>query len=424
MHNFSLLPADVFLVTTKNIFTDYDQKIMLNLYQPIIGTNATNLYFTLQTFLNNEEKTHYYIMVNMKLNLEEIIEARTKLEGIGLLKTYIGNDNNVNKVIYELYSPLSSYEFISSPILNTLLLNTLGKKDYDEIVNRFKINTIDLTTYKEITMPFSKVFHISTIDVSDNIDTSIEQKIKNNINIKADINLNSIISLIPDDLLNKKSITKELVNLINNLAFVYNLDDLAMSEIIINSIDDTKHIDKEKLRINCTNYFNFNNEGKVTNAIYKKQPENLQNKKSDTSKKSKIIYTFENVSPYDFLASKYENGKPSKSDLKILDYLSAELGMMPGVINVLVDYILRTNNNKLTKAYVDAVASQWMKSHIVTVSDAILFAKNEYNKQKSIKKINKSEAPKWVNEDVKSEIASIEEQNQMSKMLKELVGEK
>ena len=424
MHNSSILPADTFLVTTKNIFTDYDQKIMLNLYQPIIGTTATNLYFTLQTFLNNAEKTHYYIMVNMRLNLEEIIDARTKLEGIGLLKTYISNDSNLNKVIYELYSPLSVYEFVSSPLLNTLLLNNLGKKDYDEIINRFKINSIDLSSYTEITKSFSNVFHISTIDVNDNIDTSFEQKIKNNINVKADINLNNILSLIPDDLLNKKSITNEQINLINNLSFVYNLDDLAISEIIINSIDNKKHIDKELLRVNCTNYFNFNNEGKISKAIYNKQPENLQNKNGDTTKQSKIIYTFENVSPYDFLASKYENGKPSKSDLKILDYLSAELGMMPGVINVLIDYILRTNNNKLSKAYVDAVASQWMKSHIVNVKDAIAFAKNEYNKQKSIKKTNKSEAPKWINEDVKSEIASIEEQNEMSKMLKELVGEK
>ena len=423
---YNILPADTFTVCSKGVFTDYDQKIVTMLYQPIIGSLATSLYLSLLTYLNkNNENTHYTLMISMKLNLDTILEARRKLEGIGLLKTYFCSKNNIRNFVYELYNPLSATEFVESPLLNTLLYNNVGKKDYEKLVNDFKIKLVDLKEYKEITMPFSKIFKLENFDISNNLEINTSQKIKNEINVKADIDLDSVLELIPDDLLNKKSITKTLINFINNVAYVYNLDNESLKEIIINSTDISHKIDKELFRKNSQNYYEFNNNGKVTNIVYKKQPDNLKSKNLDVSNKSKLIYSLETVSPYDFLASKYPSGIPSKNDLKIVEYLLIDLKMQPGVVNVLIDYILKTNDNKLTKNFVDAVASQWMKSKIENVKDALDLAKKEYNnKQKIRNKVKKEENPNWFNKKVESSIATKEEQEEMSKMIKELVGEK
>ena len=95
----SVLPADTYIVVNRTIFNDNDRRILTMLYQPIIGSVAVNLYLTLWSFLDkNEVKslewTHHHLMINMGLSLDVIIEAREKLEGIGLVKTYFKKDNN------------------------------------------------------------------------------------------------------------------------------------------------------------------------------------------------------------------------------------------------------------------------------------------------------------------------------------------
>lgn len=423
--NSNLLPADTFVVINKNVFTEHDQKIIMMLYQPIIGSIATNVYFTLITYINkNEETNHYHLMMNMKLNLDNIVEARKKLEGLGLLKTYLSSDKNIKKFVYEIYNPLSAYDFMASPLLSTLLINNIGKTAYNDLVNEFKLKTIDLSNYTDISEPFTKIFKLKNIEVNNNLEVSLEKNVKNEISIKANIDLKGIFELIPDDLLNKKTITNDTINLINNIAYVYNLDNTAIRELIINSTDISHKLSKNLFKQNAHNYYTFNNNGKITNIIYQKQEEDSQSKNLDFSNKSKLIYSFENVSPYDFLSSKYEKGIPTKSDLKILEYLLVELNMKPGVVNVLIDYILRTHDNKLSKAYVDAVASQWLKSHIETTKDALELAKKEYKNIQKASKSKKHETPKWVNQNINSEVASKEEQEEMSKMIKELVSEK
>ena len=54
--------------------------------------------------------------------------------------------------------------------------------------------------------------------------------------------------------------------------------------------------------------------------------------------------------------------------------------------NVLVDYVLRINNNKLTKNFITAIASQWKRSNIEKVEDAMNIAHQEHNKAEVTKK--------------------------------------
>ena len=43
----SVLPADTFIVVNKTILCDNDRKLLTLLYQPIIGSQAISLYYTL-----------------------------------------------------------------------------------------------------------------------------------------------------------------------------------------------------------------------------------------------------------------------------------------------------------------------------------------------------------------------------------------
>lgn len=419
----NILPADIYILNSKTLFTDLDRKLITMLYQPIIGSIATSLYFTFwsQIEITSKENTHYNLMVNMSLGLDSIKQAMKKLEAIGLLKTYF-KDGDIKTFVYEVYAPLSAYDFMTSPILNTILLNTIGKTEYEKVVSYFKNSDFSLDGFKEVTHSFNSVFKISKENNLTNLEENIQRSSTNKLNIELDYDIKSVLSLIPDEALNKKSITRETLNLIKNLSFVYNLTEECLKQIIMNSIDVSHRIDTEILKRNAQNYYEFNNSGKLPGIVYKNTPDALKSKVDSETNKSKMIYTFDNTSPYDFLASKYKDGKPTKTELKLIEYLLTELKFTPGVVNVLVDYVLRTNDNKLTKGYVEVVAGQWKRQGIKTVIEAVELAKKEYKNKAKTKKVTKT-SPEWLNKKIESRIATKEEEEQMAKMLKELVGE-
>jgi len=420
----NVLPADTYVVLNKTVLNDQDRKLLTMLYQPIIGSTAISLYFSFWSYLDKLELmsiecTHYHLMTSMRIKLEEIIEAREKLEAIGLLRSYIKKDN-INNLVYELYSPVSAYEFLNNPILSISLYNNIGKVEYEKIKEYFKIPKISLKEYTDISCSFSDVFESVDLNLYDNMIEDLKRTNVNKLSIISKLDLNNTLSLIPEEMFNIRSLTRETKDLIYKLSFIYNLDDHYMSELIRNSLNEKQQIDKSILRSNCRNFYQFEHSGKLPSLIYKNQPEYLRKSNGDTSNKSKIIYQFETTSPYEFLVNKHNGSKPTKNEFAILEYLLIDMNLKPGVVNVLIDYVLKINNNKLIKAFIDIIAEQWSRSKIETVEDAMAIAEKEYKarkniKQKQTKKIE--EKPVWFNKEFKPEKASDDELKEIQNIL-------
>ena len=422
----TILPADTFIVVNKTVLHNSDRKILNLLYQPLVGNTAISLYFTLWSYLDkyeliSHEWAHNHILNNMMITVNEFDDARVKLEALSLMKTYV-KKGNINNYVYELYSPLSVSAFINKPILSTALYNNIGKVEYEKIISYFSLPKLNLREYEDITSKFSDIFAWSSEPVSNNIIHDLKKSRYRTLEILTDIDINVILSLIPEDLLNAKSITKEVKELIYKVSYIYNYDNQGMVELIRNSVDVNHRIDKKLLMENASKFYSFENMGKLPSLIYKNQPEYLRKNLKDNSNRSKMIYMFETTSPYDFIHSKYKTGNPSNNDLKIIAYLMIDLDLKPGVVNVLLDYVLKINNNKLTKSYVETIASQWKKSNLETVEDAMNFAENEYKKRKGIKKEvikeTKKITPKWLDQAIEEEMASEEDIKALEERLK------
>ena len=151
----SLLPADNYQVINKSIITDQDKLVLSMLYLPIIGPLAITLYNTLLNDLDkqgliSDNLSHSHLLSNLHISAKELHDSRNILEGIGLLKTYLKTDT-VNNYIYELYSPISAHEFFSHPIFNIVLYNNVGKKEYERLIECFKLPKLNKEGYQEIT---------------------------------------------------------------------------------------------------------------------------------------------------------------------------------------------------------------------------------------------------------------------------------
>lgn len=419
----AILPADSYIVINKTILNDQDRKLLMMLYQPIVGSISINLYFSLWTSLDRNEvlssvMTHHHLLTSMGVGLSELVEAREKLEAIGLLKTYFKKDS-VNNYVYELYSPINANDFLNNPILSTILYSTVGGTEFDRIVEYFKVLKFPLNDYENITCTFNEVFESSNLTTKElgGIQKTNRQKLK----VISKTDIDNVISLIPEELLNFRSITKDIRELIINLSFVYDLNDDDLSEIIRNSINEKRSIDKDKLTMNCRNYYELEHSGKLPSLIYRNQPEYLRKPVGDTSKRGKIIYQFETTSPHDFLAMKNGGTRLNKNELATLEYLSLDMKLKPGVINVLIDYVLKINENKLIRPFIEVIASQWKRSKIETVESAMKIAEEEYkNRNQKVKKSNSKtiiDKPDWLDKEIVTKAPTAERKKEMEDIL-------
>lgn len=415
----TVLPADKFLIVNKTIFNDNDRKILMRLYQPIIGADSTSLYFNLWSELDRNEfmsceHTHHYLINILGFSIDGFVLAKSKLEAVGLIRTYVKEDS-INNYIYELYSPLNPNDFFNNPILSTLLLNNLGKREFDLILSSFKLPTINLKEYREVTSTFSDVFMISNTE-KDYSTLDLKSRNINNLSFDIGFSLEECLGLIPSEMLNLRTVNKTTKDLLLKLAFIYDFNLETMGQIIRESLNEKNAIDKEKIRENARKYYRFQNSGKLPNIVFKCQPEYLRKPQGETSKMAQMIYMFETTSPYNFLSSKM-GCKPSKTDLAVLEHLAVDIDLTPGVINVLLDFVLKTTNNKLSMNYVDAIASQWKKSKITTVEDAINIAKSEYKKKRV--KTRVSLEPEWFDKKIEKIDATGDEKQDIDDILKE-----
>lgn len=425
MIKFNILPADTYTIINRSVLTNKDNETLIMLYQPIIGSDAVSLYLTLFSYLDKQELTsnawtHHHLMTAMQTKLLSIINAKEKLEAIGLVRSYV-KKGDINDYIYELYSPLSSYEFFNNPILNISLYNNVGKNEYERLVSFFKTPKMNLSEYEEVTSSFNEIFETKDYTSYEKLLEDLRRQHKNDLNIENKVDLNNVLTLIPEDMINIKNINKEIKDLIVKLSFIYDLDDASLSNIIRNSINERKIIDKDLLRQNSRNYYKFEHEGRLPSVIFKNQPDYLRSKNNEVSKRAKLVYQMETYSPYDFLTLKNGNTKPNKNDLLLLEELLIDMDLTPGVVNVLIDYVLRINNNKLIKTFVTTIATQWKRSNIKTVEEAMSFAEEEQKKTKKTTYKTKPSVlkPDWIDKTIDVDHANEEEKRSVEDLLKE-----
>ena len=429
----TILPADTYVVINKTVIDDSDRKLVSMLYQPIIGYSAVSLYFTLLDDLDKSEVmsgdlSHHHLMSLMQLKLDDIVMAREKLEACGLLKTYY-KEGSVNQYVYLIYSPMSAHEFFNHPILNVVLYNNLGKQEYDRIVNYFKLPRINLKDYEDITSSFDEVF-TSCRGNFFCVDEEIKKKEKNPLKISSNIDFDMLISSIPNSMVNDKCFSKENRELIDTLSFTYQLDTLAMQGLVRDSLNEKGMIDKSLLRKSCREYYQFEHQGELPTVIYRKQPEYLKKPLGDQSKWAKMVYTFENLTPYQFLKAKYKGAEPTDRDKRLIENLLLDQKLNPGVVNVLIAYVLKINHEQLKKSYVETIAGQWKRLNIETVEDAMKVCEKEHkkmkgllnkNKSKVTKEVKEAKLPAWFDKELDNVETTPEEEEELNKILKELV---
>ena len=95
---------------------------------------------------------------------------------------------------------------------------------------------------------------------------------------------------------------------------------------------------------------------------------------SDLAKKIRLM---DEGPPAKWLSLKQNNHRPATSDLKILEALTLDIGLSSGACNALVDYILQTNNNVLSKPLAEKIGASLVRANITTSQDAMEYLNSQ-----------------------------------------------
>ena len=342
-----------------------DINTMSLLYAPLIGSDAFMLYFGFVSLLerNNmksESMIHQDLFDIYSLKNNEFLNARYKLEGIGLLITYQASDGSY---LYYICPPLTAKSFIKDATLGLYLYSNVRKETFDFIYNHFKIDRIDTKTVTNITKSFDDVYDSNTTnDVSfEKFGYILGRNPNTGLVIKYnDFNFDTFKKKIDTSLL-EVGVTKEFEKQIENLAFVYKFNESEMAGLYNDSINKMGFFDYRLLKKKANLLFNYNRNMKAP-ILTTKMDEDEEN----------IVTYLDNVSPSDLLDAQL-NSYPVDY-LDTINQIYTEIELPRGVLNCMILKVLKDKSGELPRVnYFKRVSESWIKDNVFSTIDAIRY---------------------------------------------------
>ncbi len=413
----TLKPRDQIQVWQPSWISNLHLQSLVQLYQPFIGGTATNLYLSLfyeispQTF-HSDSFALMDLLATLDVGIKEFYQARTRLEGIGLLKTFASTKvEDYASYRLELLAPLSPNLFFKDPLMATLLMDRVNRTRFMQLQRRFAyLKPVDEKEAPvDITKPFEEVYQapFNVSSYSQKMDSSNQVMVSGKetsipIGDNANFDWDYLKSLLSSRFVPQDALTEQVKVTIRTLHSYYGLSEQDLVPYIVHATDTVqreinltvlknsvvesmqemqkkqvklgKEREKHQEEIQAKNF----NEAETLRATVANKPIkdgiHLDSTKAQTSVEERLIEAAEKFNPYQFTSDiKEQKGGfvANHEQRTIRDLL--EISKLPApVVNILVYYLLVMQNNaNITKNLADTIANDWAQKKIVTAQDAI-----------------------------------------------------
>ncbi|MCB5950956.1 DnaD domain protein [Enterococcus sp. BWT-B8] len=455
-------PKNIFKVLVNHPFSDLEKDILIFLYQPIVGANAFSLFLTLlgevkQSGLS-DSLFHRELNLLLDLSTTQLEEARAKLEGIGLLDTFVKEDAELDWVyVFRLNHPEAVEAFFKDEVLALTLLNRVGQKKFDQLFERFQPEFMNFAGYENISCGYQDVYSFKEEQLI--AEGALLENLKQAFKDPVPVRTQSVIDEARFDwsffvsqverfglkISNDNRDLKEEIYLFNSL---YGIDELEMLEFIKETFDyQTNEIDRAALKRAITRHYS---DSKPQKAVQVKRNEranlteeeqrsyrfNSLKKDGFSDEDIRTILDSEAIPPMTYLAAikQQTGGFEIAQERYIIEYLVKRSGLPNSVINILISYVLIIQKQATLKAeYVYTIANDWAKKEIFSPEKAMSYLKTKqeenlkrrnnkgYSSNRKQPVIRKETLPDWVANPVPEEKLSKEEQEKLDKEMEEFL---
>ncbi|WP_237648694.1 replication initiation and membrane attachment family protein [Sediminibacillus terrae] len=390
-HIGKLLPIDGFAIKTTAALSMESLQSLTHLYQPLVGSDAISLYQTLMSECqlrnhHQELQTHHTLMNYLSLPLDKLYQARLKLEGIGLMSTYKTEHKQKNVYTYQLNPPFLPVDFFNDGMLSQLLYHHLGEKKHGELVHLFDIEGQGQLKGEDVTMGFADVFdtHISHFAAPASPGEERQQESQAGpAHLDEEVDFGWIEQMLQKRMISSRSVlTAANKKLIRQMIVLYDLPVQDLESAVIWAINEDNQLDAKEFKSACHDLFQASAR-KADIKLVEKQTGRVKAENTaeePVSKEEQFVKMLEEISPKQLLEDLSGGNQASAQDLKTIRDVMTQQGLSPGVMNVLVHYVLLKTDMKLSKAYLEKIASHWARKNVKTVKQAMALAKSENQK--------------------------------------------
>lgn len=346
----------IFSIIKKHDFS-IDYKSLYDLYTPIIGSDATNLYIN----LSNEYDKLLQIgikftdansfLTSLNINDERFLEIRNMLEAIGLIKTYV-DQNEPDNYYFELISPLSFEKFIDNQKYRHLLLNKIDQAGYEKLEYLYSNNVI----------PENLV----------NISASFEQVFNNQNQLKEiyQFNFERLYSALIADSHQTIILSTKVKQIIESFFSSYNLStndiQYCVHQSIVKNDNNEFTVDENLLQLNLKKFVNFSKNVNVFEQAKVNRNSQMFLEQIKEEEIEDVFNSYRNFNSEQYY-SIIKKTPLTSEEIEIIQTLRTTYKIDDSLINLMIDYSLLKTRGILNKKYITKMAQTANNLNLLTL---------------------------------------------------------
>ncbi len=370
MMNFNdrLKPNTEFMIYRPARISTHHLDVINELYLPLINAEGTMVYIYLNESASHYEplavRFHREIMDEFGMPLSRFSDELEKLEAIGLIRTYVSNEEHDDLFVYEILLPLTPDAFFKDPMLSLYLYNKIGQDAYRKKKDRLMYPKMP-ENISEVTRKFTEVFssgNAAGFSIPDDSFQKENHSTGPNMDLD-DFDFDVLFTHLKGTKIDRAFFTKEIRMLIVKLSALFELNAYDMKQILLSSTTQYAGIDKEQLKYEARRYYQKENDNRLP------QLQKGTGQPSAEISSNSYIDSLENINPLDRL-NDIRNFNPSDQDLKLVTDIIAKTSLPNGVINLLLEYVYQQKQGDLNYPYTMKIARDWESKGILSAKDA------------------------------------------------------
>lgn len=389
-------PKQPFYVANQVDLFPQDLCRLIKLYEPIVGGRAVALYLTLLEDYNprailSDSKGIYTLQEELDCSLRNLFTSLHRLEGVGLVKTYLV-ENTVNQILaFKLQKVGSAQEFFATDLLASLLKEKVGPVVFNDLSHYFasvcKAKNRDIKNAKDISANFLDAFSLPSNEVITPSDDVIKAAQDNQIKIASSAQVNDKVDW---DYINQQFTLYQVApgevdknkDQIRSLMQTYGLTEQDFVNESLMTLHGSNKLNMREIANTLADDYRL--QATRTRMQQELDQEKTPQVPTDLPTGTKEVWQEANrLSPAEFLykIKSQAGGFVDSHEKQTVNRLHTLYGLPTDLVNIL-SYVCLKNTASINSNYINTIANDWLQHGVKNSADALKYWTNREDERK------------------------------------------
>lgn len=403
-------PKHLYYVANRVRLFPEDEKVLIKLYQPLVGAVAVALYQTLiQNYdpyvIISDSKGIYSLQEQLDCSLKQLFNSLHKLEAVGLVQTFLSDNVFNNVLVFKLLQVPAADKFFATPLLASLLKEKVGVPTFHDLSHAFaqeaKLKEKPIKNAKDVSANFFDIFRLPGDEAITPSSDVVQAAQENKVHEVETAKVNDHDSIDWDFIKQEYSryqIPASEIDLnkeqIRGLIQTYGLSEKEFVDESLPCLHGSYSLNMRDISNTLAeNYKRTNTRENVQAQLNEGRKKALAAIKDIDDNDKKLLKAANESSPAEFLykLKTQKGGITSANEKQIINNLHTQYGLPEDLINILT-YTCLTYDTVVSSNLAYKIANDWLQHGVATAVQALQYVKkrrNSFGKKRPVRTYQK-----------------------------------